>query len=104
MSEPGRIAEQMRRVHCGGAWHGPSVAEALEGLSARAAAAHPIRGAHSIWEIVLHLEYTQQVLFRRLGGEPAFPSEEEFWPPVKEDSEAAWQAVDPASRGLTGPC
>ena len=50
-----RLEEQLERTLEGGAWHGPSVLEVLEGVTAAQAAAHPIAGAHSIWELVLHL-------------------------------------------------
>ena len=49
------IADQISRAFRGESWHGPSVREVLAGVSAEDAAAHPIAGAHSIWEIVLHL-------------------------------------------------
>jgi hypothetical protein len=49
------LADQIRRAFWGESWHGPSVREVLAGVSAEDAAAHPIAGAHSIWEIVLHL-------------------------------------------------
>ena len=40
----------------------------------------PIPGAHTIWEIVLHLTaWTREVDRRVLGGEPRFP-EEGDWP------------------------
>ena len=44
----------------------PLCLEVLEGVSAEAAAAHPVAGAHSIWELVLHLTGTY-----RLGLAPA---------------------------------
>ena len=47
------LADQIRRAFRGESWHGPSVLEVLAGVSAEDAAAHPIAGAHSIWEIVL---------------------------------------------------
>lgn len=54
-SELSRIDEQLRLSFEGGAWHGPALLEVLAGLGPDAASAHPIRGAHSVWEIVLHL-------------------------------------------------
>jgi uncharacterized damage-inducible protein DinB len=74
----------------GGAWHGPSVLEVLADVDAQAAAAHPIPGAHSIWELVLHLIATQAVLLRRIRGETAGLKTEDFWPAVPPASESAW--------------
>ncbi len=53
-----RLESQLKRSFEGPAWHGPSVLEALEGLTPEAAQAHPVPGAHSVWELVLHLAGT----------------------------------------------
>ena len=53
-----RLEEQLRLSFEGEAWHGPSVLEALDDVTADVASAHPIDGAHSIWERVLHLTGT----------------------------------------------
>ena len=58
MSELDRIRNQFRRAFEGEAWHGPSVLALLDGVTAQQAAAYPIPGAHSIWELVLHLTAT----------------------------------------------
>ena len=55
MTEATRIADQLRRAFGGEAWHGDSVFEILDGVTAAQAAAHPIKNAHSIWELVLHI-------------------------------------------------
>jgi uncharacterized damage-inducible protein DinB len=81
-----RLAEQLARALEGEAWHGPSVLEALEGVCAEQAAAHPIAGAHSIWELVLHLCGTYGLVLRRLGGDGRQLAESEDWPPVPEPS------------------
>jgi hypothetical protein len=47
-----RLEDQLERALEGEAWHGPSVLEILEGVSAHQAAAHPIAGPHSIWELL----------------------------------------------------
>jgi len=91
MSEIERIYQQMEQGFAGDAWHGPPLMEILDGVDARTAAAKPIPGAHSIWEIVLHLTGTQKVLLRRLRGDPHELTPEEDWPPVPEPTEAAWR-------------
>jgi uncharacterized damage-inducible protein DinB len=85
------IADQIRRAFRGESWHGPSVMEVLAGVSAEDAAAHPIAGAHSIWEIVLHLTGGYGLVLRRVGGERAQLASEEEWPPVAEVSSEAWR-------------
>lgn len=90
MIETERIVDQLRRGHERGAWHGPSVQEVLDGVTAATAAAHAIPGAHSIWELVLHITAWRGEVVRRLdGGEPGQPPEGD-WPPVGDTSEAAW--------------
>lgn len=88
-SEVDRIVEQFNQVQDGGAWHGPSIREGLEGLSAADAARRPIGGAHCIWEIVDHIRITEEAVRRDLTGQS--PSEEADWPSPTDTSEAAWR-------------
>jgi uncharacterized damage-inducible protein DinB len=85
------LAEEHRRALRGEAWHGPSVLEALEGVSLEVAARRPPSGAHSIWEIVRHIETWDRVVLRRIQGAPFQPSDEEDWPPVRDLDEASWE-------------
>jgi len=85
------IADQISRAFRGESWHGTSVLEVLAGVSAEDAAAHPIAGAHSIWEIVLHLIGGYILVLRRVRGERAQLSPEEAWPPVPAFSAEAWR-------------
>ena len=92
MREVERIADQLKRAHEGGAWHGPSVGELLAGVTAEQAASRPVEGAHSIWELVEHIEAWERAILRRLGGDPAqIYNTEEDWPPTRDASEDAWQ-------------
>jgi uncharacterized damage-inducible protein DinB len=93
MSETGRIVDQLRRAYEGPAWHGPSVKELLSDVTAEQAAARPIAGAHSIWEIVLHISAWEEGARRRLSGDRAELSTEEDWPPVSDTSEAQWRTA-----------
>jgi len=90
-SEVERISDQFRRAFDGEAWHGPSVLKILEGVTAQQAAAHPIPGAHSIWELTLHIAAWERACKRRLAGDPAQLTEAEDWEPVDDTSEAAWK-------------
>jgi len=88
-----RIIEELRRAHDGDAWHGSSLREVLAGVDAAAAAAHPVPGAHSIWEIVLHLSgWAREVARRVEGGTPGLPADGD-WPQVAAAGEAEWQAA-----------
>lgn len=89
-TEVSRLEEQIRRALEGEAWHGPSVLELLAGLSATQAAMHPIAGAHSIWEIVLHLSSDYHLILRRLEGDGRQLTEAEDWPSCPATSEENW--------------
>ncbi len=91
MSEAARIADQLRRAFDGEAWHGDSLFEILEGVTAARAAARPIKGAHTIWELVLHIAAWDGAVLRRLGGAAVELSDAENFPPVTDASEAAWR-------------
>jgi uncharacterized damage-inducible protein DinB len=91
MSETARLADQIRRAFDGDAWHGDSVLELLGGVDAKIAAAHPIKNAHSIWELVLHIAAWDGAVLRRTGGEALELSDEQNFPPVQDTSEAAWR-------------
>jgi uncharacterized damage-inducible protein DinB len=85
------LADQIRRAFWGESWHGPSVREVLTGVSAEDAAAHPVAGAHSIWEIVLHMIGGYRLVLGRVRGDRARLAPEEEWPPVVEVSSEAWR-------------
>jgi uncharacterized damage-inducible protein DinB len=93
MNEVERLGDQLRRAFEGGAWHGPSVLELLEGIDATKAAAHPVPNAHSIWELTLHIAAWENAAYRRLQGDRAELSDEEDWPAVNDTGEEAWQAA-----------
>ena len=90
IEEKSRIADQLKRAFDGDAWHGPAVLEVLEGVSARAAASKPISGAHSIWELVLHIAAWDGAIRRRMDGQALQLTDEQDFPPVNDTSEAAW--------------
>ena len=86
------LHDQLRRAYDGDAWHGDSVLEILAGVDAATAAAHPIRGAHSIWELVLHIAaWDGAVLLRMNTGGPVELKDEDNFPGTPDTSEAAWR-------------
>ena len=91
MSEATRIADQLTRTFAGEAWHGDSLFEILEGVTAKQAAARPIKNAHTIWELVLHIAAWDNAVLRRLGGVAVTLSDAQNFPPVTDVSETAWR-------------
>jgi len=87
------IAHQMRQAVEGDAWHGSALLEILVDVHVATAMARPIRGAHTIWEIVLHLAGTQDLMLRRLRGDATPLTDEEDWPQIVKASEEAWLAT-----------
>lgn len=91
MSQIALVVDQLKRAFDGEAWHGPALMEILGGVNARTAAARPIPGAHSIWELVLHISAWERVVTRRLRGETVSPTDKEDFPAVSDVSENAWR-------------
>jgi uncharacterized damage-inducible protein DinB len=90
MSKIQAIVEELKNIHDGEAWHGPSLKEILSGVTAGQAAARPLANAHSIWELTLHIEGWEEVFRRRLKGQAIAEPEEGDFPPATESSEEAW--------------
>lgn len=93
MTETHRINSQLKRAYQGEAWHGPSVRELLDGVTAEQAAAQPIPNVHSIWELTNHIIAWEGIVRRRLTGEIVAVTEEMNFPPVVGADDAAWQAT-----------
>lgn len=86
-----RLVDQLRRSAEGEAWHGPSVREVLEGVNVEDASAHPIPGAHSIRELVLHMAAGNRLVLRRIDGDGRQLTPEEDWPAPPEATADAWR-------------
>jgi uncharacterized damage-inducible protein DinB len=91
MSETARLADQIRRAFEGDAWHGDSIKELLTGVTAETAAAKPIKDAHSIWELALHIAAWDDAVLRRIGGAAVELTRQQDFPSVKDTSPAAWR-------------
>ena len=94
MSRAQRVADAIERSVSGPMWHGSALADLLDGVTAEQAAARPVAGAHSIWELVLHVTAWTEIARERLvGSAKADPTPEEDWPPVADTSADAWRAA-----------
>ena len=92
--EPALLANHIKRTVTGPMWHGPALAHVLADVTHEQASARPIAGAHSIWEIVLHVIAWAEIARARLHGERiADPPTEEDWPPVKATGATEWKAT-----------
>ena len=94
MSRGQRVADAIERSVSGPMWHGDALADLVGDLTAEQAAARPIPGAHTIWELVLHVTAWTHIARERLvGSANADPTPEEDWPPVYDTSAEAWRAT-----------
>jgi uncharacterized damage-inducible protein DinB len=91
MREIEHILDQFDRVMDGHAWHGDPIWQILDGISAECAAARPVAGAHTIWEIVMHMTFWEDVAARRFAGERAGLDEARNFPAPPEPTERNWQ-------------
>ena len=93
MSEARDIVSELKVIHGGDAWHGPTLLDSLAGVTAAQAAARPLPHAHSIWEIVSHIAAWENVVRLRLEGSSVTEPEEGDFPATNEVSEEAWAQV-----------
>lgn len=88
------LARLLRESFSGEPWHADAFLDLVVDVPADLAAAKPVPGAHSIWEIVLHCDAWLRILRLRLLGSPdEAPPPDTEWPAIGEQSPAAWQAA-----------
>ena len=93
-NEAERLADQLKRAFDGDAWHGPSLREALAGVTVGQAVARPVAGAHTIWELVTHIAGWEGVVARRLTGEAVLePAAGNFPAPSANATAVDWTAL-----------
>jgi uncharacterized damage-inducible protein DinB len=128
---PTDLLDDLRRMYEGGAWHGPSVLDALDGVTAEQAAQRPLGNVHSIYELTHHIAaWIGEATSRVQGNTPGMPADGDFPPSDMTVDEAAWsdvksrlerrqaelleaisafdatrldEAVDPKNKGKDGP-
>jgi len=96
-TECNRIALQLASTINGEAWYGDSLREILNGVTAEQAKAHRIPNAHSIWELVVHVDAWIKFFSGAIQGTPIPPwptmPKELDWPPVGATDEQAWKSA-----------
>ena len=91
MTETERISRQYELVLHGDAWHGDAIWKILDGISAECAAHRPLAECHTIWEIVMHMTFWEDVATRRLYSERAGLDEALNFPSMPSITDANWQ-------------
>jgi uncharacterized damage-inducible protein DinB len=100
VTEVERLAELLRQAYEGdrtpdAAWHGPSIAALVSGVSAQQARRRIAPGTHTIWELVLHMAFWDEVCVQRLQGArlAVTTGSPEDWPAVQDATDADWDAA-----------
>jgi uncharacterized damage-inducible protein DinB len=93
MSKIARIVDELTRALEHDPWYGPSIHDVIADMSADEAAAHPVRGAHSVWELVHHVTAWLRAGQVRVKGNVCELQGDTDWPPVRETSDQAWAAA-----------
>ena len=93
MNEIERLVDQLEREHSGEPWHGSPLQQILAGVTHTQAAARPLAGAHSIWELVLHIAAWKNEVRHRLSGAVAGEPQVGDWPAVADTTAAAWNTA-----------
>lgn len=92
MNEIQQLVERYDQTLHGDAWYGDPVWKILQGVDAPCAAAQLLPGTHTIWQLVMHMEFWERVALQRFSG-PLSPREDDpgNFPATPAPDEAEWQ-------------
>ena len=90
-----RTGDQLRRAFTGEPWHGSPLSELLAGITVEQACERPLASAHSIWELVLHIEVYVDAAYEVIKGVPMpqIAGTSSDWRSVSDTGSAAWSAA-----------
>ncbi len=101
VNEITRIASQLERFYDGTSWLGPSLKTILSDVTEGQARAREIPGAHTIWDLVLHIRAWLRIARERLSAtaeRDADPAED--WPPMTSSWQDALSSLEAEVRSL----
>jgi uncharacterized damage-inducible protein DinB len=94
MSEIECIVDLLQGGHNGSPWHGPSLMQNLNGLTAEDAVQKPIPSAHCVWELVQHVTAWINETINVIDGQQYAPlAGEQDWPAISGTDDAGWQSA-----------
>jgi uncharacterized damage-inducible protein DinB len=91
MEETLRISKLFSDLYDGNAWIDVTIFRTLKNINSEQAFSRPAENLNSIWEIVNHLVSWRETVLKRMGGEIIEEPKNNFFEPVKDHSEEAWQ-------------
>ncbi|MFN8573992.1 MAG: DinB family protein [Gemmatimonadaceae bacterium] len=94
MTELQFLIDQMRRMYEGRAWHGPSIREALDGVTLELATQRLGSSSHTIYDLVHHIAAWIGEVHARVGGRtPQYPVEGDFPSRTIAVTQSDWSAL-----------
>ena len=88
-----RIRDQLQYGFAGPAWHGPSIKKVLADLEA-SQMLNATSNSHNIAELIEHMTAWRNYAIKKLEGDESYEvSDEENFPPVKENTLVCWQSI-----------
>jgi uncharacterized damage-inducible protein DinB len=82
VSRTRRLADALHVAFDDSPWYGPSLTFVLDDIPARRIHEHPVPGAHSIAELLVHMAHWKDVVRRRLEGDAVPDANDADWPPL----------------------
>lgn len=103
MNEIARLQDLLQRTYSGVCFHGDSIAEIFNGVTLESATWVPDGGAHSIWQIVLHMTGWLDIIRQRITSPSlvVMPDELNFPAPPKATLENLSRTFDGFRDGVT---
>lgn len=93
MQETARLAKSFADLYHGDPWIDVTIMDTLAPITAAQAAQKVIPNWNSIWQIVNHLISWRLNVLRRLQGETMVSPADNYFEPVQDTSDAAWQST-----------
>ncbi|SHM57878.1 DinB family protein [Flavobacterium chilense] len=91
MSESKRVSNLYQSIYNGNPWLEVTLAHTLENVTAEQAYRKINPKLNTIWEIVNHLIQWRRNILRRVQGETIITPDHNYFVPVLDSSEAAWE-------------
>jgi hypothetical protein len=91
MTKVQQLADELWQCVKGDPWYGPPLFSVIQGVNHTMAGRKPIKDAHSIWELVLHITAWMNTVNRRINGIQTDQPLAGDFPPVDKLYSEAWQ-------------
>lgn len=91
MEETKRISKLFSDLYDGNAWIDVTIIGTLKNIKSNQAYSKAAANLNSIWEIVNHLLSWRETVLKRMNGKIIEEPKNNFFEPVKDHSEEAWQ-------------